>query len=96
MRRIGEYALFILSALGSIASIISVLYSELAAEEKVLYSILFIGAAMLFFMIYSTYLVLTYRRTINYAPALHTLGIGFSRLHDLTRQPRKATDEEQG
>lgn len=97
MRRLLEFFGFGLGMIVNLVTIISVVsLDEIVSDHKVLYSILFIGIAMIFFMISSVYFVLTYRRTIGYAPAMKHMGLGFSKIHDLNRQPRKTTPAAQG
>ena len=86
MRTLGDYAMLLLTILGSVASIFGFgIYFAPWLNNQGWVGVLFLGLFSFFFLIQNFYLISKYSKKTAYAEIFHDINIGFSNLHSINR-----------
>ena len=95
-KTLGDYLIFLLSLIGSIASIVSFLFVDSLSTEGWV-GVLFLGIITLFFLFYNLHLISSYRLKSRYSDVFSDINSGFSelnRMYRLDNMPDEAKMEQ--
>lgn len=92
LKTLEDYAVFILTIVGSCASIISLVQLGSELGNQGVWGVVFLGFIAIIFIFYNFYLISRFRKKVKYGEIFEELNIGFSQLHNISRHLEPSTE----